>query len=446
MSVRGDNGESGHFLHAEDDCGRDQEALQPFIMALTNPRLRRLQFPPALELYFETLTGGVRSRRLWSEGLLAIVLFNLCLLLDCLAVHDEAWSPVLWKLLVVTPIALLANQVVRGNPPPLVREGAVALAICLISTTTVFFESSITGAGATYAQLSIVICALFGNVVMRLRFPFAVATTAFLFTEGAGCGILNRSLQHSERSVALSLSAVSMGLTLLAAYSLERDERLTFLLRRSGELKNEQIAEANKHLLKLAESDVLTGLPNRRLFLTYLQQEWDRARNLVSPLSIIAIDVDHFKKINDSHGHPYGDEVLRRIGALLLNCLHSHRDMAARCGGEEFIVILPDTDEAGAVIVAERIRALVRATASPPLSHSTSAPSLFTTVSCGVCSYSAELAASTQDLLATADAALYDAKREGRDRVKTRNLLLAPCCNEQVPTRESLGETVILPP
>ena len=427
---------------ADDDWLRDPDALQPFISRLTHSKARRLQFPPALELHFETLIGTARALRIWGEGLVAIVLLNCYLLLDCFAVHDSRWSPVLWKLLIVTPIALLANEIVRRNPPPLMREGAVALAVCAISTTTVFFEHPIGGVGSTYEQLSIVICALFGNVVMRLRFPFAVATTAFLFIEGAACEMLDRSLQQSERSVGLSLSALAMSLTLMAAYGLERDERLTFLLRRSVELKNEQIARANKELLKLAESDVLTGLPNRRLLLSYLQQEWTRAKNLLSPLSIIAVDVDHFKKINDSHGHPYGDEVLRRIGGLLSTCLHSHRDMAARCGGEEFMVVLPDTDQAGAVLVAERIRSLVRATASPPLPHTTFAPGLFTTVSCGVCCYLGNDDLSIQDLISTGDAALYDAKHEGRDRVKSRELVLGTARNEQL-TAKVQGDTAI---
>ena len=402
----------------------DPNALQPFISSLTNPRPRRLQFPTALEQYFESRTGRARATRLWGEGLFAIILLNFCLLLDCAVIRDAHWLPVLCRLLLVTPIALIASEIVRRAPPPNIREGAVAVAVCLISTTTVAFESAISGAGGTYAQLSIVICALFANVVMRLRFPYATVTTAFLFIEGVICGFLSTPLEQSERSVGLSLSALAMSLTLMAAYSLERNERLTFLLHHSVELTNEQIATANKELRKIAESDALTGLPNRRPFLSYLQQEWERAKDAGSPLSLIAIDVDHFKKINDSHGHPYGDQVLRRIGTLLSTCLHSQRDMAARYGGEEFMVILPDTDREGAFIVADRIRALVRATASPPLAQPISGAGLFTTVSCGVCSHIPKVSTSTQDLIVTADAALYEAKDGGRNCVRARELII----------------------
>lgn len=150
-----------------------------------------------------------------------------------------------------------------------------------------------------------------------------------------------------------------------------------------------------------------------------------RAAELQSSFSIILVDIDHFKQINDTYGHPYGDEVLRRAGTLLPSCLHSKRDLVARWGGEEFLIVLPETGSGGARIVAERICALVRATASPPFPHAIVVKALLTTVSCGVATCELPLGEEVVQVLVSADRALYDAKRGGRNRVVSRKVTAA---------------------
>jgi diguanylate cyclase (GGDEF)-like protein len=154
----------------------------------------------------------------------------------------------------------------------------------------------------------------------------------------------------------------------------------------------------------LATRDGLTGLPNRRLFEETLSREIARSYRRRAPLSLAVIDVDHFKDVNDAAGHQTGDEVLRQVGtALLANTKGS--DLAVRYGGDEFVVLLPDCSAADAVGVAERLRAAVaRDVAAAPV-----------TVSAGV----GELPGNAGDherLVAAADAALYTAKHEGRNR------------------------------
>ena len=164
-----------------------------------------------------------------------------------------------------------------------------------------------------------------------------------------------------------------------------------------------------EHLELIAEqsrTDPLTGLKNRRAFLERLHEEVDRTRRYGSNLSIAMIDVDHFKEYNDAHGHPAGDEALKKIADALVAQSRAS-DLVARYGGEEFVVILTDTDTEGASALGERFRRGVQdaAWAGPVL-----------TVSVGVSSVSGD-ATNAVDLVQAADDALYRAKAAGRNRV-----------------------------
>jgi two-component system chemotaxis response regulator CheY len=171
------------------------------------------------------------------------------------------------------------------------------------------------------------------------------------------------------------------------------------------------LAAKNEILEKLALTDVLTGLANRRAFVDALEAELSRVHRHDRRASVLFLDLDEFKRVNDTHGHAVGDEVLAGFSQVLKRrCRRG--DLAARIGGEEFAVLLPTTGRVPAALVAERIR---RATESHPLGNSVEVP---VTVSIGV--------ASTEDstepyepaeLLGRADAALYRAKAGGRNRV-----------------------------
>jgi len=179
------------------------------------------------------------------------------------------------------------------------------------------------------------------------------------------------------------------------------------LLRR--ELKKRQRAE--RKLAALAATDSLTGLPNRRQLDLTLNREWLRAQRTHKPLSVLMIDVDHFKAFNERHGHQGGDDALRAVANTLRICTHRPADLAARYGGEEFLVVLGETNLEGARKMAESIRQAVAQQAV------LGSPHLAVTVSIGVGSTTLAGADSLQALLAEADAALYRAKRNGRNQV-----------------------------
>ena len=188
---------------------------------------------------------------------------------------------------------------------------------------------------------------------------------------------------------------------------------LARISKHTAELERE-VAEreaAQAQLVELATTDSLTGLRNRRYFMETASQEFERARRYQTPLSLLMLDADHFKSINDRYGHPVGDEALKALAE------HGRRqlrevDLFARMGGEEFAILLPQTDFTAARAVAERLRQTIAeqlVTAEGNLVHFT--------VSIGL----AQLEASTtnlDDLLRQADAALYQAKENGRNRVE----------------------------
>jgi diguanylate cyclase (GGDEF)-like protein len=174
------------------------------------------------------------------------------------------------------------------------------------------------------------------------------------------------------------------------------------------------LRNANSLLERQAATDGLTGIPNRHSFDRILAQEWSRHERGRSPLSIALIDADFFKAFNDEYGHLAGDECLRAVARAIRSSIRRPNDFCARFGGEEFAVILPSTDEAGALQVAETIRQQMREMAIP---HPRSSVSPLVTVSIGISTTIPTLQRSRQDFLHDIDLALYRAKEAGRDRI-----------------------------
>lgn len=173
---------------------------------------------------------------------------------------------------------------------------------------------------------------------------------------------------------------------------------------------------SNETLLRFAFTDFLTGLKTRGYFEQQLDMELARAERRGTPLALLMIDIDHFKRLNDTRGHHAGDLVLRDLAAILTRDLREI-DTAARYGGEEFILLLPETDQAGALLVAQRLRSSVEqasfVTGNPRHMDDTTE---HVTISIGVALFPDE-ARLKRDLLEASDAALYEAKARGRNRV-----------------------------
>lgn len=176
-----------------------------------------------------------------------------------------------------------------------------------------------------------------------------------------------------------------------------------------------QLLEANEMLQKISNSDGLTGIPNRRSYDEKLQREWELAINNNQPISLLMIDIDHFKLYNDAYGHQQGDHCLQVVAKSLQQTLEGTGHFVARYGGEEFSVIIRDCDEKCTFQVAETLRTTIESLKIPH-AHSSIGP--FLTISIGMSSFNPTREASLHDLMKYADQALYETKRNGRNTVR----------------------------
>jgi diguanylate cyclase (GGDEF)-like protein len=222
----------------------------------------------------------------------------------------------------------------------------------------------------------------------------------------------------------LVLCVVSLGLAALLSQLRARHAEIQSANRRLHDMnrllearvreRTASLDKLNADLQRLAMADPLTGLFNRRVFFDRAYQEFDRCRRHHGSLAVLMVDIDHFKRINDQHGHQAGDRVLQQVAKTLGDAMRSE-DTLTRYGGEEFTVLAPDTDLANALTLATRVQ---QELSRQPISID--ADPLFVTVSIGVASL-AKGDKAVEDVLKRADDALYAAKQAGRNRVMTHD-------------------------
>lgn len=174
-----------------------------------------------------------------------------------------------------------------------------------------------------------------------------------------------------------------------------------------------ELHQVNLELQLLAHMDGLTKIANRRSFDEFLNREWRRLYRSSQPLSLLLLDVDHFKLYNDFYGHQQGDDCLIQIAQILQNTVSRPVDLVARYGGEEFVIVLPETDQEGAITIAKAIRNTLHAAA---IAHEKSSVSAQVTVSIGISCLTPISEYSPENLIDQADKALYQAKQQGRDQ------------------------------
>jgi diguanylate cyclase (GGDEF)-like protein len=176
--------------------------------------------------------------------------------------------------------------------------------------------------------------------------------------------------------------------------------------------RTNELESVNEKLAELSTTDALTGVRNRRYFDQMLEREFNRARREREQLSILMLDIDYFKRVNDEYGHQVGDDALRCVANILREVLYRTTDFVARYGGEEFAIILPNTKVEGAYIVAEKIRKII---ANQPFDAAGITFSI--TVSIGIMGDEPSSGISAGFWLKEADDALYKAKKEGRNKI-----------------------------
>ncbi len=292
--------------------------------------------------------------------------------------------------------------------------GTVGLAAsaALLATAGEFLLPTILQNGS-YARLvplgispSVLACSLVGMVLVIVRLRHRSILTVWLAVAIAASVVdVTLTMLGGERFtlgwyLARCLSLIA-GFSVLCALLAEFVRMFT------------SVAKANRQLEKLSLTDPLTEIANRRSFEQRLDEEWRRASREELPISMVMIDIDHFKLYNDKFGHPGGDECLRTVAATLTHHARRPWDMPARLGGEEFAVLLPNTEAEGAAKVAESLRACIEQLHIP---HPGSAFKIVT-ISVGVATvYPHQADQTPKRLIETADAALYAAKTMGRNQ------------------------------
>jgi diguanylate cyclase (GGDEF)-like protein len=281
-------------------------------------------------------------------------------------------------------------------------------------TCIVLCLKSRTGLGPPYlVSLSMIL--LFNGGVIRMRFWVATRVAAMMLALFAAAAL---AVRDPPVVVLMSMSVVMVAtavFTLFHTYWQEHEDRGTWLLQQQEQSLLDELGRANARLDRLSRFDPLTGLANRRHLDEFLLQAWERARRDGRAVSLLAIDVDHFKLYNDHYGHPAGDVCLKQVADALKTQLRMPVDLVARAGGEEFVAVLGDAGLPAALAAAERVRAGI---AQLALAHAASPVCDHVTVSVGAATMRANAPGASPDaLMAAADAALYRAKAGGRNAV-----------------------------
>lgn len=372
------------------------------------------RFPPDIEADYQTARLPWRRRHLLFTGLLSLALFVALSIADVRLMPDSDGSA--WSLPLLTAVVLLIIQLIwLPSKRVLWREMAASLNTCAAAGVTLFVLSR--SDGLTAHSHAVVGCLFPMYAGMAARQPFrytlgvsAVTLAMFLLLAHDDSPV--ERLLFVQNTYLISIAII---FTLRSSANLDRSERQAYLLDCQEHKQRERLTAASEQLHELSMRDPLTGLSNRRQFEIDLQALWRGTIKAGQPVSLLILDVDHFKLYNDSYGHPAGDACLRRVASTLASIASAEGGIAARLGGEEFGVLLPGKPRELAMTVGEKIRAAVQAEA---IDHRLSKACPYVTVSVGAaCIFPATERDSRYTLLRTADKALYYAKRSGRNRV-----------------------------
>ena len=372
---------------------------------------RRLSFPDADERVFQADYSQRYQLHIQMAGLLGLIAL-------LLPIPGNYWlTPQLYvptlRVSVGSAILLMLSLAYSTSEHARPRQQMLILinTVVAYATTLLLAELQVAPLNDYYAVGSVLVI-MGGFVVSRLLFSWGLLTAAAL------CVILASHLLRTHADVEMItiqsfVLCLALSFALPGTFLIERSLRMNHLQGRLLDLEQSDLRQAHLHLEILTATDGLTHIANRRSFDNALAQEWSRQMRSELPLSLLMVDVDHFKSYNDRLGHPMGDECLRRIAEQLAAYAQRPGDLAARYGGEEFALILPGTAPEAALQIGEKLRLSIQNLA---IAHPDQA---YVSVSIGVATMIPLPGITAEQLVLRADEALYQAKSQGRDRVVT---------------------------
>jgi diguanylate cyclase (GGDEF)-like protein len=375
-----------------------------------------LKFEPILEGMFDESTRKSTRTYLLVGGFVLLIIYNLFFFIDRIILSDIVTTAIIVRLGVVTPLIILFLITLSRRIAPWVRDGLKTLISVILGVSIIFLAGLSKSQEAIFYFSGLILIITFGNIFIRMRFWYALTFSLIILFVYIVYFPMDFHLPWQVRFTDIIFLTASILMTLFTNFNLDKSNRMRFLLGLRELLQRRVLADQNLQLSELSSTDPLTGLANRREVDNYLVN-----LNQIRPeiLSIIMIDIDFFKQFNDLYGHPAGDKCLQQIAEILTNSVHRKRDLVGRYGGEEFVIILPETNLGDTEKIAQRILRNVRTAAIP---HNGSSVNSFVTLSVGAASGEVAATGVVASILKAADVKLYEAKESGRDQVKSIDL------------------------
>src|SRR5947209_3277447 len=363
----------------------------------------RRPFPPAIREQFERDSRERHAQRLRAVIWPSIILYNLLLGADYFLVPDAWQVSAAIHFVIMTPLAIGVALLLPRLQSCTSREMLAALVPLAMSLQVLFIFAATTSPFADHYQYLVVLNTVFLSTSLRPQFWIVLTVSALVFALHFAAVQFLSDLRWQEAVTASLVLMVVTYVTAMGSLSAQRRERRSYLFRLRESLRHAEADLSSRH-------DKLTGFLNRSGLDKALQDLW---KGPFSQVAAIMVDIDHFKSYNDHYGHLAGDACLKEVAALVAAATRRPKDILARFGGDEFLVLLPNTDLREGSRIAERMRRALKDAALP---HEADDAYGFVSLSIGVGS-AATKTMSPRELISAADAALYRVKKNGRDGI-----------------------------
>lgn len=362
------------------------------------------RFPQPLEGAYQAYAAELKAGQSLKTAAISLLVFNLGIVMDYAASPDLLHEFLLVRVVFASLPCLFLVWFGRRLATYALRDWLSGAALVWMGIS-INILVAMRGSPPVHLAFGVGLLIVVTNIVFHLRTTVATSTSlAIIVVTAISVGPQMAASLTPADGLALLFVGIAWLLTLLANYRLECTLRHLFLMILREQIRTGDMEKANEELTAMSQTDALTGIANRRLFDRQFEIDCSHAKDTQATLGLLLIDVDHFKRYNDTHGHLAGDACLKQVATVIALQVRRERDLPARIGGEEFAVLLRDPTEEGAQKVAERIHRSLAIGWPEEL-----AP---VTVSIGLAIMRSP---SSHVIMAAADKALYEAKDRGRN-------------------------------
>ena len=371
-----------------------------------------LTFPPELEERFNAHIHASRHRQIVRAALVGIGFLFAFVAIDLIYRPELIIELSIIRAGVIFSLMAALSVVIAFRHDTRLPGLMSVIGISIASLGAGLMLTTVGNPIVRYEPYAFILVAVVANIALPLRPPQAMLASAINFAIAVYFILPLPTLVPDEKASPLIFLLATTVMTMLANVRIETIERKIFLLYLREKLRGEALLSEYRSLDHISNTDALTDLANRRLFDESLRQSWQEARFNDAPLTLLMIDIDHFKGYNDTYGHLAGDDCLKQVAAALKASTRAESDLPARFGGEEFALVLPNCEEDDGLSMARRIH---EAIARLDILHATS-PLKRLSVSIGIATERpANTSHEPRSLLIRADRALYAAKQGGRN-------------------------------